>query len=71
MVYDAYLKVRSNKGGSGIDAMTLKALEANLKNLLYKLWNRLSSGSYQAPAVRRVDIPKRGGGQGRWAYRRY
>lgn len=63
MVYDAYLKVKSNGGASGIDDLSLKEFTADLENQLYKLWNRMSSGSYFPPAVKRVNIPKRGGGQ--------
>ena len=58
MVWDGYLRVKANSGGSGIDRMTLKELEADRNNLLYKLWNRLSSGSYFPPSVRRVLITK-------------
>lgn len=64
MVYDAYLTVRRQGGRApGVDGMSFAELEADLGNQLYKLWNRLSSGSYPPPAVRRVNIAKRGGGQ--------
>lgn len=62
MVWEAYRKVRSNKGGSGIDAMTWTELESDLKGQLYKLWNRMSSGSYFPEAVLEVEIPKKSGG---------
>jgi len=63
MVYDAYLKVKANGGASGIDGESLTDFEGDLSNQLYKLWSRLSSGSYFPPGVKRVTIPKRGGGQ--------
>ncbi len=61
MVWNAYLKVKANKGSAGIDMQTMEGFEKNLKKNLYKIWNRLSSGSYFPPAVRRVDIPKSNG----------
>ena len=60
-VWDAYLLVKANKGAAGIDGQTMEDFEADLKNNLYKIWNRLSSGSYFPPPVRRVDIPKSNG----------
>lgn len=57
-VYEAWLQVRANRGAHGIDEQTIKGFEENLKSNLYKLWNRLSSGSYFPPAVRSVEIPK-------------
>ena len=62
MVLKAYRKVRSNKGGAGVDGMTWAELDSNLKGHLYKLWNRLSSGSYFPQAVLQVEIPKKSGG---------
>lgn len=62
MVYDAYLKVKSKRGSAGIDGMSLAQLDTDLSNQLYKLWNRMSSGSYHPPAVKRVNIAKPGGG---------
>ncbi len=61
MVWQAYLKVKANKGSAGIDQVTLTAYEANLSNNLYKLWNRLASGSYFPPRIKEVAIPKKGG----------
>ena len=61
MVWEAYKKVRSNKGGSAIDKITFSAFDKDLENNLYKLWNRLSSGSYFPPAVKQVNIPKGNG----------
>lgn len=61
MVWDSYLKVKANKGAAGIDRQTMEDFDKNLSKNLYKVWNRLSSGSYFPPAVRRVDIPKGNG----------
>jgi group II intron reverse transcriptase/maturase len=61
MVWDAYKKVRSNKGSAGIDNQTLADYELNLSRNLYKLWNRMSSGSYFPVAVKEVSIPKTDG----------
>ena len=60
-VWEAYNKVRANQGAAGVDGQTISDFEADLENNLYKLWNRLSSGSYFPPPVRRVDIPKSDG----------
>ena len=61
MVWHAYKKVRKNKGSGGVDGKTLKSYSENLENNLYKLWNRLTSGSYFPQAVKQVSIPKRDG----------
>ena len=63
MVWQAYKEVRSNKGSGGIDNMSLEDLEKNKSKELYKLWNRLASGSYFPKPVRQVAIPKKGGGE--------
>ena len=63
MVWQAYAKVKTNKGSAGIDDMDWEYLEKNRSAELYKLWNRLTSGSYFPKAVKRVAIPKKGGGQ--------
>ncbi len=60
-VWNAYKRVRANQGAAGVDGQTIADFEADLSNNLYKLWNRLSSGSYFPPPVRRVDIPKSDG----------
>ncbi len=60
-VWEAYKRVRANQGAAGIDGQTIADFEADLTNNLYKLWNRLASGSYFPPPVRRVDIPKSDG----------
>lgn len=61
MVWHAYKKVRKNKGSGGVDGKSLKYYSENLENNLYKLWNRLTSGSYFPKAVKQVSIPKRDG----------
>jgi len=58
LVWEAYKRVKANKGAAGIDGQTITEFEVNLKDNLYKLWNRMSSGSYFPPAVRIVEIPK-------------
>ena len=62
-VYEAYKAVKSNKGGAGVDGQTIEAFEADLKGNLYRIWNRMSSGSYFPPPVRAVSIPKKSGGE--------
>src|SRR6516164_1615833 len=61
-VWEAYKRVRANQGAAGVDGQMISDFEADLENNLYKLWNRLSSGSYFPPPVRRVAIPKADGG---------
>jgi len=63
MVWEAYKEVRSNKMSSGIDKMTWQWLEKNSRTAIYKLWNRLSSGSYFPQSVKEVSIPKKDGGK--------
>ena len=62
-VYEAYQAVRSSKGGAGADGQTIEQFETDLKGNLYRIWNRMSSGSYFPPPVRAVSIPKKSGGQ--------
>lgn len=61
-VWQAYQTVKTNKGAAGVDGQSIEEFERDVKNNLYKLWNRMSSGSYQPAAVRRVEIPKGDGG---------
>ena len=61
-VWDAYKRVKANRGAAGVDDQTIEEFERDLANNLYKLWNRMSSGSYFPPPVKRVNIEKRGGG---------
>lgn len=60
-IWEAYKKVRANQGAAGVDGQTIADFEADLTNNLYKLWNRMTSGSYFPPPVRRVEIPKSDG----------
>jgi RNA-directed DNA polymerase len=62
-VYEAYRAVKSNGGAAGVDGQTIEQFEADLKSNLYKIWNRMSSGSYCPPPVHAVSIPKKTGGQ--------
>lgn len=57
-VWEAYKGVKANQGAAGVDGQSIEQFEEDLSNNLYRLWNRLSSGSYFPPPVRRVDIPK-------------
>ncbi|MZP31488.1 group II intron reverse transcriptase/maturase [Heliobacterium undosum] len=59
---DAFNRVKANKGAAGVDAQSLVEYEKNLKDNLYKLWNRMSSGSYFPKPVKGVEIPKKSGG---------
>jgi RNA-directed DNA polymerase len=61
LVWDAWLKVKRNGGAAGADGVTIEQFEERLKDRLYKLWNRMSSGSYFPGPVRAVEIPKKGG----------
>jgi retron-type reverse transcriptase len=63
MVREAYRKVCSNKGSAGVDEISLIKFDENLSGNLYKIWNRLSSGSYFPMPVKGVIIPKSDGGQ--------
>jgi RNA-directed DNA polymerase len=57
-VWEAYERVKANRGAAGVDGQSLAAFEMDLKGNLYKIWNRMSSGSYLPPPVRLVEIPK-------------
>ncbi|MDA8119281.1 MAG: group II intron reverse transcriptase/maturase [Gammaproteobacteria bacterium] len=61
-VWEAYQRVRANQGAAGVDHESLAQFERNLKRNLYKIWNRMASGSYLPPPVRQVEIPKANGG---------
>jgi len=62
LVMEAYRRVKANRGTFGVDAVSIAEFEKNLKDNLYKIWNRMSSGSYIPPPVRLVEIPKASGG---------
>jgi len=57
-VWEAFKRIKANQGAAGVDGQSIEEFEKDLSNNLYKLWNRMSSGSYLPPPVRRVDIPK-------------
>ena len=63
VVFEAYKRVRANQGAAGVDGESIGDFDKDLKNNLYKIWNRMSSGSYFPPAVRLVEIAKKSGGQ--------
>jgi len=63
VVWEAYKRVKANKGSSGVDGESLEVFEKDLKNNLYRLWNRMSSGSYFPPPVKLVEINKKSGGK--------
>lgn len=62
LVWEAYRRVKANRGAAGVDGESLAMFEKDLKGNLYKIWNRMSSGSYFPPPVRLVEIEKAGGG---------
>jgi len=62
MVWEAYQRVKANKGAAGVDGQSVEQFEQDLRNNLYRLWNRMSSGSYFPPPVKAVEIPKASGG---------
>ena len=63
LVWEAYQRVKANQGAAGVDGESLAMFEQDLKGNLYKVWNRMSSGSYFPPPVRLVEIPKDDGGK--------
>lgn len=63
LVMEAYQRVKENKGAAGVDQQTLEDFDKNLKDNLYKIWNRMSSGTYFPPPVKAVSIPKKTGGE--------
>src|SRR5260370_28334656 len=62
-VWEAYKRVKANKGAAGVDEESITDFEKRLKKNLYKIWNRMTSGSYFPPPVRMVKIPKANGGE--------
>lgn len=62
LIWDAWKQVKSNGGAAGVDGVTIPEFEVELAGNLYKLWNRMSSGSYMPPPVNAVPIPKKSGG---------
>jgi RNA-directed DNA polymerase len=62
LVWEAYERVKANKGAAGVDGCSIEDFEKDLRNNLYRIWNRMSSGSYFPPPVKAVEIPKPHGG---------
>lgn len=62
-VYEAFKRVKANGGSAGVDEQSIADFEKDLKNNLYKIWNRMNSGSYFPPPVKLVEIPKKSGGK--------
>ena len=62
-LFEAYKKVKSNKGAAGVDNQSLEEFDIRFSDNMYKLWNRMASGSYFPPAIKAVEIPKRSGGK--------
>ena len=62
-VAEAYQRVKANKGGAGVDEQSIEQFDQKLDNNLYKLWNRMASGSYFPPPVKAVPIAKKSGGE--------
>ena len=65
VVWEAYKRVKANKGAAGVDSESIEVFERKLKDNLYRIWNRMSSGTYFPSPVRSVGIPKKDGGQRR------
>jgi RNA-directed DNA polymerase len=61
LVWEAYRRVKANQGAAGVDGVSVEEFEKDLRNNLFKIWNRMSSGSYFPPPVKAVEIPKPGG----------
>lgn len=61
MIWEAYKKVRANKGSAGVDSISMEEFDAERSKHLYKLWNRMASGCYFPPPVKEVEIPKKDG----------
>jgi retron-type reverse transcriptase len=62
LVWEAYKRVKANKGAAGVDRVPMEEFEEDLRGNLYKIWNRMSSGTYFPPPVKAVEIPKPHGG---------
>ena len=63
LIWEAYRRVKANRGAAGVDAVSIEQFDENRNGNLYRIWNRLSSGSYFPPAVKAVPIPKKSGGE--------
>ncbi len=62
LVWEAYRRVKANKGAAGVDSVSMEGFEEDLRGNLYKIWNRMPSGTYFPPPVKAVEIPKSHGG---------
>ena len=62
LVWEAYERVKANKGAAGVDECSIEEFDKDMQGNLYKIWNRMSSGTYFPPPVKAVEIPKVGGG---------
>ena len=62
-VWEAYQRVKANRGAAGVDGQSIKDFDRDRNRNLYRIWNRMSSGSYLPPAVKAVPIPKKSGGE--------
>jgi len=62
LIWEAFQRVKSNGGAAGVDNESIEEFENSLRGNLYKIWNRMASGSYFPPAVKGVRIPKKSGG---------
>jgi retron-type reverse transcriptase len=62
LVWEAYKRVKANKGAAGVDRVSMEDFGKDLRGNLYKIWNRMSSGTYFPPPVKAVEIPKSHGG---------
>jgi retron-type reverse transcriptase len=71
LVWEAFKRVKANQGAAGVDGQSIAQFEADLENNLYRLWNRLSSGSYFPPPVRQLRYRRRTGGFARSAFPLY
>ena len=65
MIWHAYKRVRANKGSAGVDAISIEQFDADLSRNLYKLWNRMASGSYFPPPVKYAELNSSGASPGR------
>jgi len=63
LIWEAYQRVKANRGEAGVDGQSISDFDRELSRNLYRLWNRMSSGSYFPPAVKAVPIPKKSGGE--------
>ena len=63
LVWEAYQRVKANRGAAGIDGQSIEDFDRDQGRNLYRIWNRMSSGSYMPPAVKAVPIPKKSGGE--------